>query len=45
MAGHLALHSMAVALATGATTEEAVAAGHDALDVVTVVGGSAPMQD
>ena len=45
MAAHLAQQAMTAALAAGATTEEAVAAGQAASYAVTGVGGAAPMQD
>ena len=45
MAAHLAHQTMAAALAACATNEEAIAAGHAAMEAATGAGSSAQMQD
>ena len=45
MAAHLAQQAMAAALAARATNEEALAAGHAAMEAATGAGSSAHMQD
>ncbi len=45
MAARLAQQAMAAAIAAGATTDKAIAAGHAASHATAEVGGSAPMQD